>query len=176
MVCPRCQSENVRVETFQENTGSRTITKTSSVYKEKGHGFLWWLCIGWWWWLVDLFSWFMFFVPRLIMRIFAAPFKKKKYIGSSTTTGRTSNHIKYKTLCVCQNCGNTWENNPFQTATAASSPQVVPTMGSTQAPMAQPASVAQTGKALLIKGLKCFAAGVGLFLLFLLCVFLFGRN
>lgn len=108
MVCPKCQSENVQMDTFQEQTGSKTVTRTKSKYKEKGHGIIWWLTVGWWWWIVDLCSWFMFFFPRLIVRIFAAPFKKKKYVGDSKTTSTTSNKIKYKTVCVCQNCGHKW--------------------------------------------------------------------
>lgn len=108
MVCPKCQSENVKVETFQEQTGSVTVSKSKSKYKEKGHGIIWWLCIGWWWWIVDLTLWFCFFVPRLIIRLFAAPFKKKKYVGSGTDVSTTKNVVSYKTVCVCQNCGHKW--------------------------------------------------------------------
>lgn len=109
MVCPKCQSENVKVDTFQEESGSKTITKSKSKYKEKGHGLLWWLCIGWWWWMVDLFLWICFFFPRLILRLFAAPFKKKKYVGEGTSVSKTSNKIHYRTICVCQNCGHKWD-------------------------------------------------------------------
>lgn len=108
MVCPKCQSENVRVDTFQEQQGGKTITKTRSKYKEKGHGLFWWLFIGWWWWAVDLCMWFLFFFPRLILRLFAAPFKKKTYVGESTAVSKTDNKIAYKTICVCQNCGHRW--------------------------------------------------------------------
>lgn len=109
MVCPKCQSENVKVETFQEQIGRKTVTRTKSKYKEKGHGLLWWFCVGWWWWFVDLISWICFFFPRLILRLFSAPFKKKKYTGESTSVSKTANKIKYKTICVCQVCGNRWE-------------------------------------------------------------------
>lgn len=108
MVCPVCQSELVQISTFQEQTGSKTVTKTRSKYKEKGHGILWWLCVGWWWWIIDLISWCAFFAPRLILRIFAAPYKKKKYTGRSKTVSKTDNKIQYKTICVCQNCGHKW--------------------------------------------------------------------
>ncbi len=47
MVCPKCGSENVDVNVQQENNGSTTISKTKSKYKEKGHGCLWWLLVGW---------------------------------------------------------------------------------------------------------------------------------
>lgn len=46
MICPYCQSENVKIETFQENTGSNTVSATTSRYREKGHGVVWWLFIG----------------------------------------------------------------------------------------------------------------------------------
>ena len=109
MVCPKCHSENVRVNTFQEQHGSTTVSKGKTKYKEKGHGCLWWLLIGSWWWIVDLLLWIFFFFPRLILRLFAAPFKKKKYTATSSTVEQTYNQISYKTICVCQNCGNRWE-------------------------------------------------------------------
>ena len=79
MNCPKCGSGNVNVNTFQEDHGAVTTSRTESKYKEKGHGCLWWLLIGWWWWIVDLFTWIFLFIPRLILRLFASPFKKKKY-------------------------------------------------------------------------------------------------
>lgn len=104
MVCPKCQSENVQMDTFQEQQGSKTITRTKSKYKEKGHGLLWWLFIGWWWWMVDLILWICFFIPRLVLQLF----KKKKYVGTSTTVSKTNNRVDYKTVCVCHNCGHKW--------------------------------------------------------------------
>jgi len=109
MVCPKCGNDNVSVQTMSENLGTSTVSKTKSKYKEKGHGILWWLCIGWWWWMVDLCIWIVAFFPRLILRLFAAPFKKKKYTGSSTTVSESMNKIKYRTICTCQNCGYHWE-------------------------------------------------------------------
>ena len=109
MVCPKCGSSNVSVETFQENLGSVSTARTMSKYKEKGHGCLWWLLIGWWWWIVDLFTWIFLFIPRLILRLFSAPFKKKKYVGRSSTVNSTVNRVEYKTICTCQNCGKTWQ-------------------------------------------------------------------
>lgn len=106
--CPNCGSENVKKQVFQENRGSETITRTKSKYKEQGHGCLWWLMIGWWWWFVDLCLWIVAFFPRLILRLFAAPFKKKKYKGSSTSVTKTVNDISYRTVCTCQKCGHTW--------------------------------------------------------------------
>lgn len=104
MICPRCGSENVDVQVFQENTGSLTTARTKSKYKEKGHGCLWWIFIGSWWWIFDLCLWIFAFVPRLLIQIF----KKKKYKGSSTTVEKTTNNITYRRVCVCKNCGHNW--------------------------------------------------------------------
>ena len=109
MNCPKCGSGNVNVNTFQEDHGAVTTSRTVSKYKEKGHGCLWWLLIGWWWWIVDLFTWIFLFIPRLILRLFASPFKKKKYKGKSSTVSNTVRNITYKTICTCQNCGYRWE-------------------------------------------------------------------
>ena len=38
MKCPKCGSENVTVQVVNETE-----------LKEKKHGFLWWLCVGWYW-------------------------------------------------------------------------------------------------------------------------------
>ena len=103
--CPKCGSNNVDSQVFQENTGSATVTRTKSKYKQTGHGCLWWLLIGWWWWIVDLLLWMFFFVPRLLIQIF----KKKKYKGESISTTVTSNELRYKTMFICKNCGEHWE-------------------------------------------------------------------
>lgn len=108
LFCPVCGSEDITQQVFQENSGSRTITQTTSKYKESGHGCLWWLLIGWWWWFVDLFLWIFAFWPRLILKIFASPFKKKKYKGSETSVSTTINDVTYRTVCTCKNCGHTW--------------------------------------------------------------------
>lgn len=108
LFCPVCGSEDITQQVFQENSGSRTITQTTSKYKESGHGCLWWLCIGWWWWFVDLCLWIFAFWPRLILRLFASPFKKKKYKGSETSVSTTVNDVTYRTVCTCKNCGHTW--------------------------------------------------------------------
>ena len=109
MNCPKCGSDNVNVNTFQEDHGAVTTSRTESKYKEKGHGCLWWLLIGWWWWIVDLFTWIFLFIPRLILRLFASPFRKNNYKGTSSTVSNTVRNITYKTICTCQNCGHRWE-------------------------------------------------------------------
>jgi ribosomal protein L37E len=104
LYCPRCGSEDVTKQVFQENKGSSSVTKTTSKYKEQGHGCLWWLLIGWWWWAVDLCLWIVAFPFRLIFAVT----KKKKYKGDSTSVSQTVNDISYRTVCTCQKCGNTW--------------------------------------------------------------------
>ena len=113
MNCPKCGSNDVSVNTFQEDRGSITTSKTKSKYKEQGHGCLWWLTIGWWWWIVDLFLWIGLFPLRLLYELL----RKRKYVGRSTTVSQSVNRIKYKTVCSCRACGNTWvqseiESNP----------------------------------------------------------------
>lgn len=80
MVCPKCKSENVNTQIINE-----------VAIKNKHHGIIWWLCIGFWW--VPL-KWFFFTLPALLFAIFG---KKKKIVN------------KQKTMCACQNCGNTWQ-------------------------------------------------------------------
>ena len=104
MTCPKCKSGNVTVQTFQEQKGSSTVTRTRPKYREKRHGLLWWLCIGWWWWMVDLFLWIFLFPVKLVQAVT----RKKKYVGKSTATTSTRNKIRYQTVCTCQNCGHTW--------------------------------------------------------------------
>ena len=106
--CPNCGSNNVQVSTMQENRGSRTFSRTKTKSRRQGHGLFWWLFIGWWWWMVDLFLWIFAFFPRLILRLFAGGWKKDKRIEKSRTIARTSNDIRYVTVCTCQNCGNSW--------------------------------------------------------------------
>ena len=105
MICPRCGSTNVTHQAFQEQSSSTTVSKTTSKYKEKGHGCLWWLLIGWWWWIVDILLWTFFFVPRLLAKLF----KRKKYVGKSTTVSKTSNEYAYKTVHICGDCGHCWK-------------------------------------------------------------------
>lgn len=81
MVCPKCQSQNVTTQIVQDIK-----------IKNQRHGIIWWLCIGWWWIPI---KWCTFTVPALIFAIFG---KKKQQL-----------YTKNKTMCVCQNCGNTWK-------------------------------------------------------------------
>lgn len=104
MNCPKCGSENVSSQVFQENRGGTTVTKTKSKWKEKKHGFLWWLFIGWWWWIIDLLLWIFLFLPRFCIALF----RKKKYKGKSKSVSSTVNNISYATVHTCGNCGHSW--------------------------------------------------------------------
>ncbi len=104
-VCPRCGSGEIEFQTFQENQGGTTVTHSTSRYREKGHGCLWWLMIGWWWWVVDLCLWIFMFIPRALLHIG----RKRKYKEETTSVTKTRNKITYKTLGRCRHCGHTWE-------------------------------------------------------------------
>lgn len=80
MKCPVCGSENVTVQ---------IVTETE--LKNKHHGVVWWLCIGWWW--VPIW-WLCFTIPALIIKIFAPKKQKLKQ--------------HHKSIRVCQNCGHKW--------------------------------------------------------------------
>lgn len=81
MKCPKCGSENVTVQ---------VVTETE--LKEKKHGIIWWLCVGWWWIPI---KWLVFTLPALIIAIF----KPKKY--------QTKTHTHK--MAVCNNCGKSWK-------------------------------------------------------------------
>ncbi len=104
LVCPSCGSDDISVETFQENLGTTTVSKEKFKFKQAGHGLLWWLFIGWWWWSIDLFLWIFLFPIRLLAQIF----KKKKYKGKSTTVSQSINEVVYKKVFTCRSCGNSW--------------------------------------------------------------------
>lgn len=80
MKCPKCGSENCSVQ---------VVTETE--LKEKKHGLIWWLCVGWWWFP---FKWLFLTLPALIVAIF----KPKKY--------KTKTHTKK--IAVCNSCGKSW--------------------------------------------------------------------
>lgn len=77
MQCPKCESNNVNVQAI-------------SIVKNKHHGILYWLFIGWW---LEIFMWLFLTLPWLIIKIFK-PNKIK---------------TKVKSYAVCQNCGHKWK-------------------------------------------------------------------
>ena len=78
MNCPKCGSENVTSQMFQENLGTSTISKTKTKTKTAGHGVLYWIFLGWWIWLPKLIFWIVAFPFMFIVSLF----KKKKTKGS----------------------------------------------------------------------------------------------
>lgn len=103
--CPKCGGFDIDIQTYQEHQGSTTVSHTSSTYKEKGHGCLWWLLFGWWWWMIDLMLWICFFPFKAI----AALTRRKKYKGKSNTITHEHDNYGYRTVCTCRSCGYHWE-------------------------------------------------------------------
>lgn len=81
MQCPKCNSTNVNVQ---------IVTETK--LKNKHHGIIWWLFVGWYWIPI---KWLVFTLPALIFKIFGHKKQKVKQTN--------------KQVCVCQVCGNAWE-------------------------------------------------------------------
>ena len=105
MICPNCGSQDVQVQTFQENRGSRTKTRQRSKTVEKRHGCLWWILGGWMLLIIDMLMWVFLFPINFIRHLF---YKRKRYVTEGTTVSNTRNRIAYRTVCVCQNCGKRW--------------------------------------------------------------------
>ena len=80
MVCPKCKSENVTIQIVNEVK-----------LKNKHHGIIWWLLVGWWWIPV---KWLFLTLPAFLAMIFIPKKQKTKNITKK----------KY----VCQNCAHTW--------------------------------------------------------------------
>lgn len=80
MICPKCNSQNVNTQIVNEVE-----------LKNKHHGIIWWLFVGWWWLPI---KWLIFTLPALIIAIFGH--KKQKVVN------------KQKTMCICQDCGHSW--------------------------------------------------------------------
>jgi hypothetical protein len=81
MICPNCGESFVNVQAINDFE-----------LKNKHHGILWWLVVGWWWLPI---KWICFTLPAIIIKIFKP--KKQKIV--------THTH----TVCVCQTCGYRWE-------------------------------------------------------------------
>lgn len=81
MTCPRCNSNNVSIQTVID-----------SKLKNKHHGLLWWLFVGWWWLFI---KWFFLTIPAILAKLFIP---KKQRIKQTQ-----------RNVCVCQDCGYTWD-------------------------------------------------------------------
>lgn len=104
-ICPRCGSSNVEIQMFKEDAGSQTIATSKFKFKQKGHGILWWVFIGWWWLFIDFILWICFFPLRLVLQLF----KKKKYVGKGASVSTTKNIVEYRSMCLCKDCGHHWD-------------------------------------------------------------------
>lgn len=80
MRCPRCGSENINTQVINEIK-----------LKNKHHSILWWIFVSWWW---IPFKWIFITLPALFAKIFIP----KRQVAINIT----------KTICVCQNCGYSW--------------------------------------------------------------------
>jgi uncharacterized Zn finger protein len=81
MKCPKCGSEDIKVELMTEQK-----------LKRKKKSLLYWLTIGW---MIEPFLWFFLTIPKLFFEIF----KPTKYKMQTKT----------KKVAICQDCGYTWE-------------------------------------------------------------------
>lgn len=80
MKCPKCGSEDVKVQVVSEE-----------VVRVHKHGWTYWLFVAWWLWL-----------PKLLLYFLTLPFRA---FGKTEKYSNT----EHSTMCVCQNCGNTWK-------------------------------------------------------------------
>lgn len=76
MTCKKCGSENVSIQAV-------------TTIKNKHHGFLWWIFIGFWW---VPFKWLFLTLPALLFKLF----------GSKKIQSKTHSEA------VCQGCGYHW--------------------------------------------------------------------
>ena len=81
LCCPKCGSNHVNVQVVSE-----------SQLRNKHHGCIWWLVIGWWWLPV---KWVFFTFPALIFKLFMP--KRQKIV------------TQHFTMNVCQSCGHSWK-------------------------------------------------------------------
>ncbi len=105
LFCPRCHSYNITTQTFQEQKQSVTTGVSSTNLREKRHGFIWWLFVGWWWMIIKGILWVIAFIPMALIRAG----RKRKYVGTTKTVNTTVNSIQYRVICTCHSCGNTWQ-------------------------------------------------------------------
>lgn len=80
MKCPKCKSENVKVQIVSEE-----------VVRVYNHSFIYKLLIGWW---LKPIIWLCTF-PFKIVGWFLPSFKKYS-------------NTEHKSMAVCQNCGHSW--------------------------------------------------------------------
>lgn len=79
MKCPKCQCENVNINTAVE------------LKQKSKKGCAYWLFVGWW---LEPMLWFFLTLPKLIVFLFG---NKKKTVSQTVT------------YAVCQKCGYRWK-------------------------------------------------------------------
>ena len=107
-ICPKCGGMNISYQTFQENRGGASFTRTTARVQEteEGHGCLWWMLIGWWWWIFKLSIWLVLLVPRMIGALLTGG---GRAVGTATSASVHKNMIRYTTIAQCNDCGYHWE-------------------------------------------------------------------
>lgn len=93
MICPRCHSENVIIQTVQTGSIGAGTNRVVIEQPKKSKGCLYWLFIGWWAWIFKLM-----FLP------FTFLFGGRKKSGLNFQATKTLT----KTVATCQSCGNSW--------------------------------------------------------------------
>ena len=111
MICPKCFSKDIRVNTYQDTAGSITIptSSRSTASGKQTHGCLWWLTVGWWWEITKLATKVTFFFPRMIFRLISSPFKKKTQADNTTSHRSPVYSPKYVTVYTCNKCRHRWK-------------------------------------------------------------------
>jgi len=89
MICPKCGSDNVRVEQKAKNI---------SVKMKRGNGCLWWLLLGWIYLIYVMCVWLFKAMYFCFIGWWVAIIKKHNEKAGANTV-----------VCLCQNCGNKWE-------------------------------------------------------------------
>ena len=88
LFCPHCGRTNVSIRVFREDVGNDAVSKMTSEYEQEGDG---------------LFLRIRSFPIRLIQKL-----SKKE---ESEAVLQSADGIRYKTICLCGNCGHSWVNN-----------------------------------------------------------------
>ena len=108
MICPKCCSSDLRVNTYQDTARSISVSSRSGETNKQNHSCIWWITCGWWWELTKFTARVTFFFPRLILRLISAPFKNNKQPEKSSSIRSSIYNPKYITAYTCKKCGYRW--------------------------------------------------------------------
>ena len=92
MRCSKCGSEKIKIS--REKVGYETVSGTVTTRR---HGILYWIFIGSWMWAVWLF---------LDICTLGWTYRMRKRKNTIVTNDSRVSH--YRTVAICQECGNTW--------------------------------------------------------------------